>query len=65
MNPEQDSNKMVKIILAFSVVIAICQPMIIRITTGMPISDNLANVLNTYTQTVGIGLLLLNKKEGK
>ncbi len=65
MNPEQDSNRWVKIILAFSVVIAICEPMIIRITTGQPISDNLANVLNTYTQTVGIGLLLLNKKEGK
>lgn len=45
------------IILAVSVVIAISQPMIIRITTGYPLSDNSASVLNTYTQSVGVGLL--------
>ncbi len=45
------------VILSTSVLIAISQPMIIRLTTGYALSDNAANVLNTYTQSIGVGLL--------
>lgn len=45
------------IIMALSVSFAILQPAIIRITTGQALSDNTASVLNTYTQSIGTGIL--------
>lgn len=45
------------IILSLSVALAISQPVIIRIVTGQPLSDNATSVLNTYTQSIGVGIL--------
>ena len=51
------------VILAASVFFAIAEPYLLRISTGYALSDNSANVINTYTQSVGVGILLLiNKK---
>jgi hypothetical protein len=45
------------IIMSVSVLLAILQPAIIRIATNQPLSDNAASVLNTYTQSIGVGIL--------
>lgn len=58
-----EAHEWVMVILALSVLVCISQPTIIRITTGQALSDNSASVINTYTQSVGLGLLLLLSKK--